>query len=164
MDGVCHWLCTKDYHVGPCLVSFHLSNEVFFVTPIPSNIYDCSGVKLKWVNLVVLNGYVALISYHEKMTTFHVSILGEFGMKESWTELFTFGPLPCVEHPIRVGVKGEIFFKRKDKELAWFDLSTQMVEMLGCKGEGCSTRIIIYKEGFLPLGGIYKLACQLCIS
>jgi len=33
MDGVCHWLCTKDDHVGPCLVSFHLSNEVFFVTP-----------------------------------------------------------------------------------------------------------------------------------
>lgn len=122
---------------------------MFCNTHTLKHIYDCSGVKLKWVNLVVLNGYVALISYHEKMTTFHVSI----GMKESWSELFTFEPLPCVERPIRVGVKGEIFFKRKDKELVWLDLSTQLIEMLGCKGEGC-TQITIYKEGFLPLGGI----------
>jgi molecular chaperone HtpG len=41
MDGVCHWLCRNDYGYWkehnipfqPSLVSFYLSNEVFFITP-----------------------------------------------------------------------------------------------------------------------------------
>jgi molecular chaperone HtpG len=103
---------------------------------------------------VVLNGSIALISYHEMMATFHLSILGEFGMKESWTRLFTVGPLPCVELPIGMGTKGEIFFVRKDEELAWFDLSTQMTEELGFKVDDPECRIIIYKESILPFGGL----------
>ncbi|MCH89305.1 F-box protein, partial [Trifolium medium] len=38
MDGVCHWLAKEDNE--SCLVSFYLSNEVFFTTPIPSDIYE----------------------------------------------------------------------------------------------------------------------------
>jgi len=96
MDGVCHWLCEKDEKhspTRPCLVSFYLSNEVFLVTPIPSDEDDCFDVRAKWINLAVLNGSIALISFHKKMTTFHISILGELGIKESWTKLFIVGPL-----------------------------------------------------------------------
>ena len=37
MDGVCHWFCeeVEDSHDEPCLVSFYLSNEEFFITPVP---------------------------------------------------------------------------------------------------------------------------------
>ncbi|RHN62782.1 hypothetical protein MtrunA17_Chr4g0051131 [Medicago truncatula] len=53
MDEVCHWLCEDDYESsekhnspsGPCLVSFYLSNEVFFVTPIPSDLDDCFDIE-----------------------------------------------------------------------------------------------------------------------
>jgi len=47
-----------------------------------------------------------------------------------------------------VGPKGEIFFKRKDEELAWFDLRTQMVEELCYNGGNRFGRLIIYKETF----------------
>ncbi|KEH26872.1 F-box protein interaction domain protein [Medicago truncatula] len=171
MDGVCHWLCQKDYgywkkhniSFQPSLVSFYLSNEVFFITPIPSDVDVCFDVETNWRNffkgtnwrnLAVLNGTIALFSYHEKKTTFQISILGEIGMKESWTKLFTMGPLPCVDRPIGVGMKGEIFFIRKDKELAWFDLSTQMIEELGFKVDRPGCRITIYKESILPFEGI----------
>jgi hypothetical protein len=53
-----------------------------------------------------------------------------------------------------VGTKGELFFVRKDNELVWLDLSTQMITELGYKGAGRSGRIIIYKESILPIGGI----------
>ena len=43
------------------------------------------------------------------------------------------GPLPCVERPTEVGTKGEIFFTRKYRGAAWFDLNTQMIEELGYK-------------------------------
>jgi len=145
VDGVCHWLCEKheDNPIGPCLVCFYLSNEMSFTTPIP--------VKAKWINLAVLNESITLISYHEETTTFRVSILGQLGFKESWIKLFMVGPLPCVERLTGAGTKGEIFFLRKDKEVSWFDLSTQIIVELGYKAENLSGRIINYnKESILP--------------
>jgi len=78
------------------------------------------------------------------MTTFHISVLGEVGVKESWIKLFIVGPLPDVERPIGVGKKGDIFFMKKDQDLVLFNLSTRRIEDLGIKGlNGC--RIIVYK-------------------
>lgn len=129
----------------------HYNHEVFLVTPIHSDEDDdCFKFKASWKNLAVLIGSIALFSYIEETTTFHVSILGEIGMKESWIKLFTVGPLPCVERPMEVGKKGEIFFIRKDEELVLFDLGTQMIEKLGFKRDiypDC--RIIIYKLSIL---------------
>jgi molecular chaperone HtpG len=138
--------------VGQCLVSFSLSNEVSFTTPIPPEVDDCFDVSAKWINLAVLNGSIALISYHVKTTTFHVSILGQLGFKESWIKLFMVGPLPYVERPIGVGTKGKIFFIRKDNEVAWFDLSTQMIEVLGytAKSWHFLCMIINYEESIVP--------------
>jgi F-box interacting protein len=152
MDGVCHWMCEKheDNPIGPCLVSFYLSNEVSFTTPIPLDVDDCFDVKAKWINLVVLNGSIALISYNEETTTFRVSILGQVGFKESWIKLFMVGPLLYIERPIGVGTNGEIFFIRKDKEVGWFDLSNQMIEELGYTAENLDCRMINYKENILP--------------
>jgi molecular chaperone HtpG len=157
LDGVCHWLCEDDYESGPfrpCLVSFYLSNEVSFITPIPSDIDDCFDVKASWINLAVLNGSITLISFHVDTTTCYISILGEIGIKESWTRLFNIGPLPYISRPIGVGTKGEIFFTRKDNELAWFDLRTQTMEKLGYKAKYPNCRITIYKENILPIGDI----------
>ncbi|KEH17000.1 putative F-box domain, leucine-rich repeat domain, L domain-containing protein [Medicago truncatula] len=154
MDGVCHWLCEENTPAGPCLVSFYLRNEVFCITPIPSDEDDCFKFKASSINLVLLNGSISLIAFHRETTTFDIAILGELGIKESWTKLFTVGPLSCVERPIRVGTKGEIFFQRKDNELAWFDLSTQVIEELGYKARGPYTRISLYKENILAIEGI----------
>ncbi|GAU50228.1 hypothetical protein TSUD_141560 [Trifolium subterraneum] len=147
MDGVCHWLSEEDSIAGSCLVSFYLRNEVFFTTPIPND-DDYFVFEALWINLVLLKGSIALISYHKDMT-FHISILGEFGMEESWTKLLIVGPLPCVEYPIGLGTKGEIFFIREDEELVWFDLRKlfpQMIVVLGYKGVDDTSQIIVYKE------------------
>jgi hypothetical protein len=75
--------------------------------------------------------------------------LGEVGIKESWIKLLIVGPLPCVQYPIGIGKKGDIFFWRMDNELVLFNLNTQKIEELGVKG-GENCRTIIYKESFLP--------------
>jgi len=122
MDGVCHWVC------GYCeeekfisLVSFDLNNEMFCITPVPSD------HKLHSTQLMVLNGSIALISSHEKTKTIRISILGEVGVKESWIKLFVV-ERPYVGFPIRVGMKGEIFFEKEDNEIVWFDLTTNMIK------------------------------------
>ncbi|MCH87173.1 F-box protein [Trifolium medium] len=155
MDGVCHWLCKTDSTVGSCLVSFYLSNETFFITSLPSDVDYGFDVKAPWIKLAVLNGSIALISYYKETATFHITILGEFGTKESWTKLLIVGPLSCVERPIGgVGRKGEIFFIRKDNELVWLDLSTQMIAELGYKVVNPHIRILTYKDDILPIEGI----------
>lgn len=105
---------------------------MLFTTPTPLDLDDWFDDGMRWLILAVLNGFITLISYHVKMATLNISILGELGMEESWIKFFTVAPLPCVERPIGVGTKGEIIFLRKDGELAWFDLSTHMIGELGC--------------------------------
>ncbi|KAK2431836.1 F-box/kelch-repeat protein [Trifolium repens] len=151
-DGMCHWWFYDD--TGSFLVSFDLSNEVFCTTPIPSNIGNNFDEECFWRHLVVLNGSIALITYEEQMTTFNISILGELNVEESWIKLFIVGPVSRVEHPFGV-VKGKIFFEAEDKEISWFDLSTQMIEDLGVKvGGDISCQIVIYRKNFLPIDRI----------
>jgi molecular chaperone HtpG len=147
MDGVCHWL-SIDFE--SYLVSFDLSNESFFTTAIPSDI-DCGFDEgYLWRHLMVLNESIALVTYHEEKTTFNISILGELNVKESWIKLFIVGFLPSIEYPIGVA-KGKLFFKRIDKELAWIDLTTHMIEDFGAKEGDCSFNMLVYKENFLPI-------------
>jgi len=122
MDGVCHWL-SIDLKFESYLVWFDLSNETFFTTTIPSDIDGTLDKGCFRRHLIVLNESIALVTYHEEMTTFNISILGELNVKESWIKLFIVGFLPSIEYPIGVA-KGKLFFKRIDKELAWIDLTT----------------------------------------
>jgi hypothetical protein len=125
---------------------------------------------------VTLNGSVAFISsYENKSTSVHISILGELGLKESWTKLFVVGPLDCVYCPIGGGNKGDIFFMSNDGELVRFDLNTEMIENYCIQGVFGIT-IILHKDVLLPAGGVkhvrqrlskfypvYKVACWLSV-
>ncbi|KEH16628.1 putative F-box domain-containing protein [Medicago truncatula] len=150
MKGVCHWYQDEFEHKG-YLVSFDISNEVFCTTPLPLYMNDSFDSVFLLRYLMVLNDHVALISNYVEMTTFHISILGELGVKESWTKLFIIGPLPCIEHPIGEGKNGDIFFRRKDGELVRFNLSTGVIDELGLKGESGCCQIVNYKQSSLPI-------------
>jgi len=110
-NEVCHWWDGLD----DCMVSFDLSSDIFFRTPLPSYVHDNFGFVLVDRRYVALNGSIAFISSYEtsyanKSTTFHISILEELGVKESWTKLFVVRPLDCVDHPIGSGNKDDMFF------------------------------------------------------
>jgi len=150
VDGMCHWLSLTDesncHSVEPHMVSFDLYNEVFLTTPLLSGVVELYDS----LHLTLLNGSIAFI-LQDQENTFHVRILGELGVKESWTKIFIVDPLPCIERLIGMGIKGSIFFKKYDNELIWFDLSTRMIEEIGVKGCEYYCQIIIYKDGLLPI-------------
>jgi molecular chaperone HtpG len=161
MDGVCHWWGITDYDsVGGCLVSFDLRNEVFFTTPTPLDTdlsRDPISVERPQAiarELVVLNESIALISNRFEATTFHISILVELGVKESWIKLFIVGPIPSLDRPITVGKKGHLCFRQTNDELVWIDLSTQIIDEIGVKGRRYCYQMGIYKESLLCIGGI----------
>ncbi|GAU28750.1 hypothetical protein TSUD_372590 [Trifolium subterraneum] len=126
MDGICH-CCTSCKNNGEhehFLVSFDLTNEVSFATHIPLDI-DANE-----------------------------NFLGELGVKESWIKLFVIGPLPYIEYPIGGGKNGHIFFRKKDGGSVYFDLITQMIVELGGVEGAHYSRVIIYKENLVSIGGI----------
>jgi len=160
IDGMSHWWSESENCDEHFLVSFDLSNEMFFTTTIPIDIpLDIdTNFYLGFVRrrLVVLNRSIASISWYLlDTTTFHISILGELGVKESWIKLFVVGPLPYIDRLIGMGKNGDIFFKKKDGKLVYFSLSTQKAEEVGVKG-AYSYDIAIYKKSLLSIGRINK--------
>ena len=158
LEGVCHWITQMDDkntsdQESPRVVSFDLCNEVFLTTPLPSDIVE----SLDFMCLTLLNEAIAVIIYDET-TTFQISILGELGVKESWTKIFNVEPLPCIASPIGIGKKGDIFFRNNDDEVVWFDSNTQIIKELGLKigvkGRLDTCNIVIYKDSLLPIGGL----------
>ncbi|XP_045822152.1 putative F-box protein At3g16210 [Trifolium pratense] len=144
MNGMCHWWGIK---VGKeYVVSFDLSNDVFLTTPTPLDMCDNSNLGMVERHLVVLNMSISLISNYAMNTTFHISVLGQLGVRESWTKLFIVGPLLGVEHPIGVGKRGNIFFRKENYKLAYLDLSTEIIEEIGIQGESHFCQIVIYKS------------------
>ncbi|GAU28336.1 hypothetical protein TSUD_256640 [Trifolium subterraneum] len=158
IDGLSHGLCAgkiaRQKEKESYLLSFDWGNEVFLKTYIPSDIIDGRIDYFSvWIRLVLLNGSIALILNYTDSATFHISILGELGVKESWTKIFTVGPLPCLEFPIGAGKKGDMLFRKTDGELVWFDLNTQMIEDLGVITSRFSCKIVIHKENLLTFEG-----------
>jgi len=149
-NGVCHWLGPTDEIEIPCVVSFNLSNEVFFITLLPFNYMDACY----YVILGVLNGSVTMISRYKETNSIHISLLGEFGVRESWVRLFDVVPLSCIEYPIGAGKKGTIFFIKENDKLVCFNLTTRMVEEIGVKGEKYWSKMVIYEKNLHPIGGI----------
>jgi molecular chaperone HtpG len=143
--GTCHWLAKRENIDNSYLVSFDLDKEVSFLTSIPS-LLD----KLEDIHLMLLNEFIALMYKDAETTTFHITILSEVGVKESWMKLFIVESLPCLGYPIGVGKNGNIFFAKDDEELAMYDLSTHTVQELGIKGDFVC-QIIIYKKILLSI-------------
>ncbi|KAK6645716.1 hypothetical protein PHAVU_L001689 [Phaseolus vulgaris] len=163
LEGMCHWLGnwreSYDDITKKNLVSFNLSNEEWFITPlppldIPLEIYDNFNINLVESHLFLLNGSIALISNYYETTTFSISILAEIGKKETWTKLVTLGPLPYLPRPIGIGNMSNILFRTTDGKLAWLDLRTHLVEKLDVNAHRMICQLIVYKENLFPTLGI----------
>ncbi|XP_058746756.1 F-box/kelch-repeat protein At3g06240-like [Vicia villosa] len=157
VNGVSHWWARSEskYDMEECLISFDFSTEVLFTTPAPSYLDDTLSSEN---HLVLLNESIALISTYKETSTFHISILGELSVKESWTKLFVINHLPFIHYPIGVGIKNNlVFFKKTDGKLACIDLNTKMIEEdLGVNLWHYGSQIGKYKKSSLPIGGMHK--------
>ncbi|CAJ2655246.1 unnamed protein product [Trifolium pratense] len=153
-EGVCHWW-SNSVNRENVLVSFDLRTEMFFTTAIPLEIAPDTDPSHNFLfverRLAMLNGSIASILWYT--TTFHISILGELGVKKSWTKLFVVGPLSNIERVVGTGKNGDIFFKTKDGKLVLLDLSTGIIEDMSFKG-GHGYDVAIFKENHILMDGI----------
>ncbi|XP_022740935.1 F-box protein CPR30-like [Durio zibethinus] len=117
--------CLADVDSEELLLSFDMSNEVFVTTPFPDGRLDgCYDV---WV-------------------------LGELGLKNSWTKLFTIESLPPATTPLGVGSDGEIFLVNEEsKFLAWHHRENKEIKTL--QFEGTALELAMYAESLVSFRG-----------
>ncbi|GAU51350.1 hypothetical protein TSUD_412980 [Trifolium subterraneum] len=155
VDGACHWLVSRsiNHQDALTLLSFDLSDELFLTTLIGEEPHSRYAICRR---LTVLNGSIALISNYHDDVVFHISILGELGVSESWIKLYIYGPLPSIQWPpIGFGKMGYMFIRKKDYEVAYVDLSTQIIDEVGIITDGYRSNFMcgLYKESLLSIGG-----------
>ncbi|XP_058753646.1 F-box/kelch-repeat protein At3g06240-like [Vicia villosa] len=153
INGLSHRVCKVATHKcnESYVLSFDWHREVFTTTPIPFDIEDIIDFLNGWRHLVLLNGSTALILNSTRTSTFHIYILGEFGVKESWTKIFTIESFPNLKYPIGMGKRSDMLLKKKDGGLVWFDLVTQKITDLNITTKNVSCNILIHKENPISL-------------
>ncbi|XP_059436800.1 F-box/kelch-repeat protein At3g23880-like [Corylus avellana] len=82
------------------VLSFDMSGEVFLKTPLPDDVLNSGD----WRNFFVLNESIAMVfsSGNEEWLEIccDIWLLLEVGVKDSWTKLFTVGPITGIELPL----------------------------------------------------------------
>nr|XP_048322543.1 F-box/kelch-repeat protein At3g06240-like [Ziziphus jujuba var. spinosa] len=98
------WLAENDEY-GEHVMSFDMSNEVFITTPLPPHIIERSRPGNCRNSLMFHNKSLALDhcvrDRNNDTETHNIWVLGEYGVKDSWTNLFNVGPLEYLGPSIR---------------------------------------------------------------
>ncbi|KAF3455140.1 hypothetical protein FNV43_RR05588 [Rhamnella rubrinervis] len=109
------------------IISFDMSNEVIVTTPLPPNI---SSVKNKFKNsMMVFKESLSVVNRIKVKNgfakMFDIWVLGEYGVKESWSKLFRIGPFQGIERVLGFWYNEDmVFVETSDKELLVHDVAT----------------------------------------
>lgn len=138
------------------LLSFDMSNEVFITTQFPDD-SGLGGISMTYYfsnSFMEINGSVGGIVDHDYLAIdkcYDVWVLGEVGVKESWSKLYTVGPISNVDGPVGVGCHGEIFFTDKDCNfVAWHLSNNRHIKILQLGG--FFSQMLMYAESLVSLG------------
>lgn len=103
-----------------------------------------------------LNELVALAVHVKEEEPFGLDIwlLHEYGVKESWTKLFTIGPLTGTIRPLGFWKNDTIFLDKSDGELVLYDSSTkETINLPIGHAVPLSLQLITYEETLTSVQG-----------
>ncbi|XP_034706283.1 F-box/kelch-repeat protein At3g06240-like [Vitis riparia] len=164
MKGRNHWLGSDQENGEVVILYFDMSDEVFGVIPLPNSFGYQRG------DIAVYNEMIALIFYPNTYTDtdtatekrFDMWVMSEYGVKESWTRLFTIGAVSGVERPLGFWSNGGVFMGSSSGELLLYNHFTQQFKNLGVFSVARRPsierymQVIIYKESLVSLNGRHE--------
>ena len=164
LNGVYHWSgmapgIAKYYDV---IVSFDMRNEAFGILSMPNlgNILDPAYV---WEALAVLGNCVALVVFDFRLTDkiFHIWVMREYGIKESWTKQYVIGPFSGITKiygsELQILLLGDKILMVEDNgEVVLYNLSAQKIKNLRVRGLPSlfrASEIMVYEESLVSIMG-----------
>jgi len=152
IDGVFSWF-EIDNHVEKVIFSFDMKKEVFMKTQFP----DYDGIPSKRVTgcLASLRSSLAFIQYPLEgiSRSFDVWVLGEYGVRESWTKQLSIGPILGARAPLAFWKNGELLFEDTRRKLVSYDPITQDTKELETRGVEHFLQVVPYQESLVRLQG-----------
>ncbi|KAF2301784.1 hypothetical protein GH714_029223 [Hevea brasiliensis] len=127
------------------IVSFELSNEAIKTTALP----DAINSRISWQTTFSLNECVALPLCDDS----HVElwVLLEYGVKESWTKLFTIACPENGNQSLRFSSNGELFLATWKGQLVVWNTTTEGIGHIRANGVPETLQTITYMEPHIPL-------------
>lgn len=144
INGKYSWLGFKLREGRPqekTMITFDMNNESLISTPLPTN-----GINITFgINyLIVIDGSLAFID--EECS---IWVLGEYGVKESWTKLFTV-PMVKVGRPLGYWRNRKLFMET-DRKQNLLDLVTQETSIAPIVKHWKVLQVISFKESLVPV-------------
>nr|QOE44920.1 S-locus F-box-like protein 5 [Aquilegia coerulea] len=136
------------------MLSFNCSTEVFATIPLPDDPNVCKP------DVAILRGKIALISCFREDSTdlnhFQIWVMNDYGVKDSWTRIYTVGPLSIDFYPIGLAMNGNLIFLVMDQEcwlaqLCLWDVVTQQITFLPGQYSINNIGVAVYKECLLSV-------------
>lgn len=149
VNGASHWWAQIKDEQKLAILSFHMTDEVFQIIPIPSHAYKFQ------VEVAVVNECLGLICSpivaHEKC--FDIWVMKEYGVKESWAKLFTVGPILQVQRLLGILKNGDYLFEKELGQLVSHKKNTPEIKSLNIDGPHYHSQHFTYKESIFSLSG-----------
>ncbi|KAM1384988.1 F-box protein CPR1-like [Malus sylvestris] len=135
VSGCVHWVVTRnlelDQHAMELVIAFDVTNETCGEVPMPQNMdRKCQ------IDVGYLGGCLCIVAKYEDKGV-DVWTLKEYGVKESWSKLFTVSQTRRIKsvRPLVYSKNGsEVLFEQDHENLAWFDLKSQRVKSVKVRG------------------------------
>ncbi|KAL3627361.1 hypothetical protein CASFOL_028724 [Castilleja foliolosa] len=167
LNGAFHWMPGSAYRNVPIL-SFRISDEVIEPIPLPG-FYSWEHDNHA-ADLFVLNKSLALVFYYV-YECYEISVMNEYGVKDSWTKLVKLGPMRFAYFPLAFWhsndedmllLEGVTDFEVPiyDGHLISCSLQHQTVEHLPIYGEPSTLQntfdVFMYSESLVSVNSIRK--------
>ncbi|XP_015890859.4 putative F-box protein At3g21120 [Ziziphus jujuba] len=175
-EGMSHWIGFSSLVDREVIVSFDINTELVQTTPFPDDIiatytYTYSTY-YPWIPScpypLRFNESLALVvtQLHSSFVvgkSFDIWVLGEYGNKDSWTKLFTIGPLSArIERVVGFWSQTKIFVsENNDKEVdgkevkrtvfKYYDTVTKQALKLQPVEKYTNTRVLICRQSLFPI-------------
>ncbi|KAL3627529.1 hypothetical protein CASFOL_028892 [Castilleja foliolosa] len=169
LNGAFHWMPVGAYRNVPIL-SFRISDEV--IEPIPLPGFYSWEHENHCADLFVLNKSLAIVFYY-CTECFEISVMNEYGVKDSWAKLVKLGPMPFAYTPLAFWNSNDedmlLLEGKTDVESPMYDghliscsLQHQTVEHFPIYGNSTNMQntfdIFMYSESLVSVNSIGKSA------
>ncbi|XP_022159389.1 F-box/kelch-repeat protein At3g06240-like [Momordica charantia] len=145
-EGRFYWRAIEDG--GSEIIQwFDMSEEVFGRIPMP----ECfAWGSAEHRSLVVWTGQIVLFYYdpNKVETTFQIWAMGK---DNSWSKVFTIGPISGIERPLVFVSSQELVMEAKDGQLILYNLNTQCFLQLPVKGLPEKFQATVFVKTLLPV-------------
>lgn len=169
LNGAVHWVASVRRLTAFMVVAFDMSGQVFREMALPNRLVRGSpnhvfiGSPCEMMRVAILGESLAVIQSELDINprTFHIWVMEEYGVVESWTKRSTIVLQGEFWRVVGLRKNGDVLMVAEgegDNELVLCDSQSQQIRHLGVRGYHYCFQVVTYIESLVGLDGTVTVA------